>query len=192
MTKFGGLTKELKKGEYDMESKNKKKNKGILYIIVILMAILILLAIILLNLSTPDKEGVENAQGEEQNLEELANQAIVARLQKLEERDRMEYYFTVFLEAIENGEYEKAYNLLYADFKAEYFPTLDAFKTYAQKTFPEFAVVEHENIERNGDVYVLWVYVSDAINGNPGEKKEINFVIKENYYNDFVMSFSAE
>ena len=52
--------------------------------------------------------------------------------------------------------------------------------------------IEHENIERNGDVYVLWINIADALNGKPGEKKQMNVVIKENDYNDFVMSFSVK
>ena len=109
----------------------------------------------------------------------------------MEERDRMEYYFGKFLEKIENEEYEKAYGFLYQDFKNTYFPTLEDFTKYVQKTFSEMSDIEHENIERNGDVYVLWIRVGDVLNAKPNEKKPMNIVIKENDYNDFVMSFSV-
>ena len=57
--------------------------------------------------------------------------------------------------------------------------------------FSEMMDIKHENIERNGDVYVLWITINDAINGKPSDKKNMNIVIKENDYNDFVISFSV-
>ena len=65
------------------------------------------------------------------------------------------------------------------------------FEKYARKTFPTMMNIQHENIERNGDVYVLWIYISDLVNGGPNNKKKMNFVIKENDFDDFVMSFSV-
>lgn len=176
-----------------MVSKNKKKSNKILYAIVIFMVILILLTIILLVVSKSQKgPEISEGQGTQEQTEDLENQAIIAKLQGMTERERMEFYLKMFLDFIENGEYEEAYALLYPQFKEDYFSTLEEFVGYVQKTFSDFAVIEYENIERNGDVYVLWVDISDAVNGKPGEKKEMNFVIKENGFNDFVMSFSAE
>lgn len=172
---------------------NKNKELKTIYLIGGILLI-IMLAINLI----PNKKDqiIEEEISNQENIEEvrdIANENITATLKQMEERDRMEFYFGMFLDYIESGDYDKAYDLLYSEFKQNYFPTLESFKEYAQKTFPEFATIEHENIERNGDVYVLWVYISDAVNGKPGEdKKEMNFVIKENDYNDFVMSFSAE
>ena len=126
------------------------------------------------------------------SIEEKENQQrVISKLESMNERDRMEYYFTVFIDYLENEDYESAYNLLYDEFKKNYFLTLNDFEEYAKKTFPKMINVEHENIERNGDVYVLWIYISDLINDGPNDKKAMNVVIKENDLNDFVMSFSV-
>ena len=51
--------------------------------------------------------------------------------------------------------------------------------------------VEHTNIERNGDTYILWVNIADSLNGK-NTKTEYNFVIRENELNDFELSFSVK
>ena len=80
---------------------------------------------------------------------------------------------------------------IYSKFKENYFPTLESFEEYVQKVFPQMAGIEYENIERNGDVYVLWIKIADILNGKPtDEKQQMNIVIQENDYNDFVLSFS--
>lgn len=175
-----------------MVKKNKKKNeKKIMYIIIGTILILILFAIIFMPKNNKNQsEEIEEELTEEQ-MEVMEQEADTALLQEMEERDRMEYYFGKFLEKIENEEYEKAYGFLYQDFKNTYFPTLEDFTKYVQKTFSEMSDIEHENIERNGDVYVLWIRVGDVLNAKPNEKKPMNIVIKENDYNDFVMSFSV-
>ena len=33
------------------------------------------------------------------------------------------------------------------------------------------------NFERNGEIYVLWITIADAINGSKESAKQINFVI---------------
>lgn len=174
-----------------MASRSKKKDNKILYI-VILFGFLIILAIIFgLNKNSKNNAETDVYEETEEQTESTKSESITAELENMEERDRMEFYFGMFLEYIESEEYEKAYDLLYPEFKQNYFPTIDSFIEYVQKTFSEMSNIEHENIERNGDVYVLWIYITDALNGKPGEKKEMNIVIKENDYNDFVMSFSV-
>ncbi len=50
--------------------------------------------------------------------------------------------------------------------------------------------LEHTNIERNGDVYVLWVTLNDPL-ASKDSGVEMNFVIQENALNDFVISFTV-
>ena len=50
--------------------------------------------------------------------------------------------------------------------------------------------LEHTNFERNGDVYILWVTMSNPLGGKDSGV-EMNFVVQENDLNDFVMSFSV-
>ena len=49
---------------------------------------------------------------------------IVNQLADMNERNRMEYYFATFINHIEAKEYEKAYNLLYDEFRQRYFRRL--------------------------------------------------------------------
>ena len=51
--------------------------------------------------------------------------------------------------------------------------------------------VEHTNIERNGNTYILWVNISDSL-GSKNSVQEYNFVIKENDLSDFELSFSVK
>lgn len=171
-----------------MTRKKKLKKKRVIILFVILL-IVILIGIISFSFRNKqnkvqvDKDVVANEKDEQQNA--------ISKVENMNERNRMEYYFAIFLNYLEDEEYESAYNLLYDEFKKNYFPTLKDFEEYAKKTFPKMINVEHENIERNGDVYVLWIYISDLINGGQNEKKAMNVVIKENDLNDFVMSFSV-
>ncbi len=174
-----------------MVKKDKKKDYKIIY----LSAILILILILTISFFTHKKQSTDSTnQPEMTEQEEIDFEKInvTAKLQDMEERERMEFYFGMFWRNIENKEYEQAYDLLYSEFKQTYFPTLDSFTEYVQTKFPKLAILEYENIERNGDVYVLWVHIADAINGKQtDEKQQLNVVIQENDYNDFVMSFSV-
>ena len=175
-----------------MASTNKKKSQNKRwYIVIIVVVFLILLAIIVQMNQPKSNQHYENHEPTVEEIENKEQDSITSTLEGMEERDRMEYYFGIFLDEVENGEYQKAYDLLYPEFKQNYFPTIDAFTQYAQNTFSDLNHIEHENIERNGEVYILWISITDALNGKPSEKKAMNIVIKENDYNDFVMSFSV-
>ena len=169
---------------------NGKMDNKKLKILIISFVVVIIFAIIITG-KKPNDENYENMT-EEEIAEAQEDEFDTERLEELEERDRMEYYFGKFLSYIEDEQYEKAYDMLYSEFKKNYFPTLEEFTEYAEKTFSDMSSIRHENIERNGDVYVLWIYVSDALNGKPGEETEMNFVIRENDYNDVEVSFSVK
>lgn len=164
------------------KKKELKKNRIIILVLIILIIIIRILSI---------DSKVEEVVLTEEELQEISEQKEIEKLADMNERNRMEHYFAVFIDYLERKEYDRAYDLLYDEFKQRYFPTLEDFTEYAKKTFPEMVHVEHDNIERNGDIYVLWVYISDLINGSSEDKKEMNVVIKENDLNDFVLSFSV-
>ncbi len=166
----------------------KKDNNKKLYIATILIILLTILAGVLLG---KKKEPLAPNAEDKEAVDAYINNNITLSLQSMEERDRMEYYVAIFLGYVEGGEYEKAYNLLYEDFKQNYFPTLESFEQYLPTIFSEMSNIEHENIERNGDIYVLWLSITDAVNGKPGEQKKMNIVIQEENYNDCAISFSV-
>lgn len=114
----------------------------------------------------------------------------ITELNEMTEKERMERYVGKFLEAVRNEKYESAYGMLYGDFKDRYFQTVEDFESYAKTKFSSRVSVEYTNIERNGDIYVLWVNITNPLKSK-SEAKEINFVIQENALDDFVLSFSV-
>lgn len=112
------------------------------------------------------------------------------KLLKMEERDRIEHYVSKFVSALGNQSYEYAYSLLYDEYKTRYFPTLEKFEEYAKTRLPSMLQLEFTNFERIGDIYVLWVTLKNPV-GTEKSEVEMNFIVKENALNDFVMSFSV-
>jgi len=81
-------------------------------------------------------------------------------------------------------------NVFLDKFKTNYFPTLSSFEEYAKTKFPRMISLQHNNFERNGDYYILFITMSNLL-GSKNDQIEINFVVKENDLNDFVLSFSV-
>ncbi len=171
-----------------------KNNKKLKKIILAILIIFILLFVILIVITNKAEEKHLNSQIEietqEENAKQIERDVIIDKLAEMEERDRIEYYFSRFIKAIEAKNYEKAYAMLYGEFKENYFPDLSSFEEYSKKTFPKFFSVKHDNIERNGDVYVLFITISDSLSSSD-IGKEMKIVVKENELNDFLMSFSV-
>ncbi len=111
-------------------------------------------------------------------------------LSSLDERSRMEYYCSEYFSHIEKKEYESAYNMLYAEFKQNYFPKLEDFEAYIEKTYPSQFAISYDDITRQGSIYVLKISVLDIL-GSRDNKKTQRIVLKENNYNDFVISFQV-
>lgn len=182
-----------------MEKKKKKKSNSNLNILLILCFIVIMCMIIITIVLEKNKSTTENISDEQisidiqKQLEEeqikTEDGVIISKLMNMEERDRIEYYFSRFIDAVESSSYDKAYEMLYDEYKKNYFPSLSEFEKYAKETFPSMMSVKHTNFERSGDVYVLFVTISDSL--SYGNENEMRFVIKENSYNDFTMSFSV-
>jgi hypothetical protein len=153
--------------------------------IVIGAAVVVVVGAVVINSNKSKKVDYSSMSDEELQVavQEKIDEMEVNNLAGMGERDRMEYYVSSFVKAVENGEYEDAYNMLYEDFRKNYFPTLSSFEEYAKSKFPT-------NFERNGDVYVLWVTLSNPL-GSKDSGIEMNFVVQENDLNDFVMSFTV-
>lgn len=137
------------------------------------------------DINNSNNEIVLNEEKTNKSDEEL----VLEKIQSMGERDRMEFYFSEYATYIEDGEYEKAYDLLYPDFKTNYFPMLEKFEEYAKKTYPEFMTFSYNNIERQGYIYVLNIDIIDV--DNKENKKSHRVVIQENDFNDFVLSFQV-
>ena len=156
----------------------------------VIVAILGIIALV----TTPKEENYDYSTMTDDEVKQVVEERVENMYEKdlseVTERDRMEYYVSEFISALENSKYEDAYNMLYDEFKTNYFPTLTSFEEYAKKTFPKMCIIEYTNIERNGNIHILWVTMSSAL-ASKDYGVEMNFVIQENDLNDFVMSFSV-
>lgn len=179
--------------------KQNKINISYLIIFVILIVFVIILIAITNMINGSNKvEYKENLSteinvysGNDINIIANKDDSETERLEVMTERARIEYYVTKFLNYIEGEKYQEAYELLNDTYKKDYFPSLDSFKKYVKSNFFKMMDIDYTNFERIGDTYVIWMTVTDAINGGPNSGKEINFVVKENGYNDYELSFSA-
>lgn len=168
-----------------------KKDNKLLIISIIILIFLIIAVIITKNNSQKEVDYSKMTDEEaEVVVEEQIEEMEKNELGEMGERDRMEHYVSSFVEAIENKEYEDAYEMLYDDFKKNYFPTYSEFEEYAKNKFPSMISLEHTNFERNGDVYVLWANLSNPM-GSKDASIEMNFVVRENDLNDFDLSFKV-
>lgn len=174
-----------------MKKENAKIFKILIVVTLVILIILTGLVVILSNKQeTNNEENTVDIEIQLKNSEQIEKSVVINKLADMEERDRMEYYFSRFLNAVEAQEYEKAYGMLYSEFKDNFFPDLNSFETYMKKTFSKFSSVKHNNIERSGENYILYITVTNTLSSNP-TGKEMTFVIRENALNDFVMSFSV-
>ena len=135
--------------------------------------------------STTTQNSTNNQVSVPQTQDEIAEE-----LSKKGERDRMEYYVGEYFKHLEKGEYDEAYNMLYAEFKQNYFPTVEKFEEYVKKTYPSTWALDYDDISRQGDIYVLRLKIYDVLGSKENEKVQ-RIVVKENNYNDFVLSFQV-
>ena len=112
-------------------------------------------------------------------------------LQNMGEQERMQFYVGKYFSYIEKQEYDKAYELLYPEFKETYFNTFELYEEYVKKTYPKLIILKHNEINRQGYYYILSVTISD-LNNSEKEKIEQKFVLKEETFNDFKISFQVK
>lgn len=112
-------------------------------------------------------------------------------LKKGTERDRIEYYCGQFFKNIENKNYEKAYQVLYPEFKQQYFPTIEDFKKYVQKTYPSVLAINYDDFDRQGDIYITTVLVDNALAKDNSKQFSQRIVVQESDYNKYVLSFQV-
>ncbi len=180
-------------------SKIKKKFEvlDVILVLIILVLIIISLVIVAKKNAKPETEQstyqfqTKQEDNKDNNVQVVrTDEEIVKKLSTQGERDRMEYYCGEYMKHIENEEYEKAYNMLYSEFKEKYFPTVEEFEKYVKKTYPSDFALDYDDITRQGDIYVLRLKIFDVL-GSKNDEKVQRVVIKENNYNDYVMSFQV-
>lgn len=126
-----------------------------------------------------------------EEIEENTNQLEIEDLKDKDERTRMQQYCGKFIRYIESKDYDKAYALLYPDFKNNYFKTVDDFANYAKEKFPSSLItVEYNNIERQGKYYILYTTIKTPL--DPSYSMDQKFIFIENGFNDFQLSFDVK
>lgn len=173
-----------------------KEETKIIDVILILVALILItvnivfcMRIYLIPNSNNNNSSIVKETTNEISVNKSEEEVILEKIKSMNERDRMEFYFSEYATYIEDKEYKKAYDLLYPEFKNNYFPTLEKFEEYAKKTYPEFMTFSYNNIDRQGYIYVLNIDIIDIDNKN--NKKSHRVVIQENDFNDFVLSFQV-
>lgn len=168
----------------------KMKKDSKMFIIGIAIILILIIFVFITNRRNNDTDSYEGMTDEEieATVKESVNEMKKNDLGGMGERDRIEYYVSSFITSIENKKYEEAYEMLYEDFKKNYFPTFNKFEEYASTKFPTEIALNYTNIERNGSVYIIWADLSNPL-GSKDSKIEMNFVVQENDLNDFYMSF---
>ena len=111
-------------------------------------------------------------------------------VKKMKEKQRMQYYFSKYITYIEEKNYEKAYNLLYEEYRNNYFPTLEEFEKYVKQKYPDFMSVEYNDMSRQGEYYILTVNIYNLLTNEIIEKEQ-KYIIKENNFLDYVLSFQV-
>ncbi len=186
--------------------RKQKKNNNIKYIIaIILIAIIMIINLIVIIKLTKKPKSADQANNpiiSESNNDDTEEDSGSREddVKSLPETLRIKRYIGFFLEDIENGDYQSAYDVLNEDFKKTYFTNLDEFKEYADKNFnSSIMTLTYDNVERlgnskTGNMYVVWVTISNMFQSKLKDGEELpqtNFVIIEYDYNKYEMSFSV-
>ncbi len=170
------------------------KKKILRIMILILVIVLIIIIIWSNNINNHENNEITDKENEiTVKTQEEKKDEELKRIQNMDERSRMQYYIGKYFSYIQDKNYAEAYSLLYEEYVQEYFPIYTDYINYIQEKYPfDLIAIEYNNIERIGDLYVLWVNVVDVVNGNPmaEDKLEQKIVIREKGFNDFELSFS--
>lgn len=181
----------------------KKQKKNILIAIFTCILIIANIVIYIEKIAKPMQNNKEVEERYRSSIEENAQENIeqetnndnteeeLLRLQGMGEQERMQFYLGKYLSYIEKAEYDNAYNLLYPEFRETYFNTIEKYEEYVKKTYPKLMVLNHDEINRQGYYYILSVTISNLTNSED-QKLEQKFILKEETFNDFKISFQVK
>lgn len=137
------------------------------------------------------KDNTQNNVEENMNIENENKEVIEEQIDiyTMTEGDRIRNYLSTYMSYLEKDEYQKAYDLLYPEFKQNYFKTLEEFENYIEERYPMFITYNQDDIQRQGNYFILEITIlSDS---DDKENFSQRFVIYENGINDFVLSFEV-
>lgn len=180
--------------------KKKQNNKKYIAIMIISFIIMIAAIILIVKITTKSDKKENNTASNSIEYEET-EETIKEEIKNMSESKRIKRYIGIFLQNIEDGKYQEAYDVLNEDFKLNYFPTIESFTEYAQKHLDSttFAIT-YDNIERlgnnkTGNMYTVLVTITDIFQPKLEDDEKLEssyFVVIEYDYSDYEMSFSVE
>lgn len=165
--------------------KSKKDRKKLIKIAIILCIGLIICLLLFLAFLKKDNQPEEKIVTTEEKQESVTNY-----VRNKSEKERMQIYLSEYLQYIEQREYDLAYNVLYPEFKENYFITKENYIYYVQENYSDLIMVDYENIERQGNYYILTVVITNL--DNTGSSKTQKFILFEKGLNDYYLSFQVK
>lgn len=119
------------------------------------------------------------------------NQNLVNRVRDKEEHERFKIYLGDIIKNLKNKEYETVYNKLNDNYKEKYFKTQYEFISYVENKLPQNMIVNHTNIERIDNYYIITVDLVNSRDYNDiKNRKNMYFVFREYGFDDYSFSFS--
>ena len=170
--------------------------KILFFLLIVVIVIIVVVNTIFMTKSNKSENVLVNGVAQEniltaEEIEENTNQLEIEDLKDKDERTRIQQYCGKFIRYIESKDYDKAYALLYPDFKNNYFPTEEDFAKYAQERFPSTLItVEYDDIERQGKYYILYTTIKTPLDSSYSMDQK--FILIENGFNDFKVSFDVK
>lgn len=170
--------------------------KLLFFLLIIVIVIIVVVNTVFMTKSNKAENTLANGVAQEniltaEEIEENTNQLEIEDLKDKDERTRIQQYCGKFIRYIESKDYDKAYALLYPDFKNNYFKTVEDFQKYAEEKFPSTLIaVEYNNIERQGKYYILFTTIKTPLDSSYSMDQK--FILIENGFNDFQLSFDVK
>ncbi len=176
---------------------NKKIRYALIISISIILIIIILLVIFLNNIKKVEKDTEisqnitnykESSNKEKDDLTEEDKEKI-QKLKSVSESERIRTYLGTYFGYLENKKYDSAYSLLYPKFKDNYFPTLEDYEKYIKnEDLSDMLSIDYNSIHMQGKYYIVKLSIGNLLD-RATIKKDKTFIIQENDYNDFYISF---
>ena len=141
-----------------------KNKKTILTIMVICIILAVIITLIILSIKKDNKPEPNVTPSNRIETAEEKNTREIEELKGMGETSRMQFYVSKYISYLEEGDYESAYNLLYDEFKQNYFKTQEEFTAYVKNKYSDIITLDYEKTERLGPYYVVTVNFKDLIN----------------------------
>lgn len=162
----------------------------------ILMIINLLIIFEKIMIPTIENRKLEKSKGKNEVQEEIIikpnnpDEGEPLNVATLSEKDRITIYFSEYIRAIEERNYNQAYDYLYDSFKKNYFPTVEEYIKYIlEQDLPSLMAIEYKDIYRQDEgCFILDVVITDAMGISDKAISQL-IVVQEYAENDFKLNF---